>query len=80
MYDSHFCQLPTALLVQEGKLMRKMDSDPIKWINYLIGTELRTDDNNIAKRVYQQYFNSEKKFEEQLDDLENVIDNFLLND
>ena len=52
--------------------IRKINSDPVKWINYMIGTELRTDDNKISKRVYDQYFNSKKKIEEQFDALEKV--------
>ena len=53
--------------------MRQLNSDPLKWINYMIGTELRPDAHKIAKRVRDQYFDSNKKFEEQLDDLEKVI-------
>jgi hypothetical protein len=52
--------------------MRKINSDPINRLNYMIGTELRTNDNKIAKRVYEQYFNSKMKVEEQFDALEKV--------
>ncbi len=58
--------------------MRKFKSDPIKYTKNMISAELRTNGNDIAKRLNDQYFTKGKKFEEQLTEMEKVSSNLML--
>ena len=61
-----------ALVAAQGKLMRKFESDPIKYIQNMVSAELRTDGKDIAKRLNDLYLTNGKKFEEQLNEMEKV--------
>ena len=65
-------------MAAQGKLMRKFESDPIKYTKNMISAELRTNGNDIAKRLNDQYFTKGKKFEEQLTEMEKVSSNLML--
>lgn len=62
----------TALLANNGALMKKFSKDPLKYIRYSITVESLKDSDKIADRVAYKYFANNNPFVNQLSQLEQV--------
>lgn len=64
--------LSAVLLARGGENMQLFIKDPIKYIRYFMGVELRNDGYEIARKVHNQYLNESKSYDVQLGELEKV--------
>lgn len=64
-----FCFL--ALLTRDGKGLKDLENDPMKYLPYLIGTQSLENKDEITKKVVE-LFDKDKPFGQQLQKLEEV--------
>lgn len=64
--------LPDLVLVVFNSL-KEIDKDPAKYISYLMESELMEHREDFAEKIISQYFDRNRKYEDQLTELEQVI-------
>jgi len=63
--------------LEDRKLLKQFDKDPVKFIPYLLEFELRNNRKEIATKINAHYFNQEYDYEDQLVELEQVSSVYL---
>ena len=61
-----------AFFLNDEKAMQVFKDDPIGIIRYMINMEMRENSREIAKLVHDEYFSSNKTYEEQIEQIEKV--------
>lgn len=61
-----------ALLAHGGHTMKEFKTDPLKYIPYMLDFELHKGSREIAKKIIDQYFDSERDYDSQLTEIEQV--------
>lgn len=55
----HFVFVFQVLAGDDGKALQEFKSDPIRFIPYILGFELRGDSRHIAQKIYNKYFSND---------------------
>lgn len=61
------------LFAEGGNPLKEFIKDPLYYIPYMMGTELRPDRKEIAEKVHNRYLDSRKPYDEQITEIEQVL-------